>query len=97
MTNRFEIVKQIALFLLVCGVALQAWRGLFINGCNITKSLIQLSDVKKSHASLLAENKAMMKEVKDLKAGKGKTKLLASKELNMVKDPDTEVMIKFVD
>ncbi|MDJ0624988.1 MAG: hypothetical protein QNJ31_01305 [Candidatus Caenarcaniphilales bacterium] len=96
MKHRLEIIKHIGVFLLVFGVALQTWRGFFLNGCNITKSLIQLSDMKQTYSSLHAQNKIMFEEVKQIKAGNDKKRQLANTELNMVSDPAAEVVIQFL-
>lgn len=98
MKFRLESFKQIIFLFFVTCVALQAWRGLFLNSWNITKSFIQLNDVKKSYSSILSENKSMIKEVKQLQQSRGKAQLeVASRELNLVKDPKKEVVIKFAD
>ncbi|MDX1919878.1 MAG: hypothetical protein SFU25_03990 [Candidatus Caenarcaniphilales bacterium] len=96
MKFRLEAFKQILFLCFISCVAIQAWRGLFLNSWNITKSFIQLGDIQKSYSSILTENKGMLKQVKEIQKSHGKAQLaVASKELNLVKDPQKEVVIKF--
>ena len=79
-------------------LSLQAWRGFLGNTWHLAKSYLQLQDLEKAQANILTQNQKMLKEIKriqdnpDLVASS-----LASREFNLVQNPETEVVINFID
>jgi tRNA threonylcarbamoyladenosine modification (KEOPS) complex Cgi121 subunit len=93
--KNIHLQKTLILFFATC-IAIQAWRGLFLNTWNIAKSFIQLSDIRKSQTKISFENNIMIEKVRELRKAPLKATLAAaSRELNLVKDPKKEIVIKF--
>jgi len=98
MNYKIRIIQQIYLLLFVAAFALQAWRGVVLNGWGVLKSYLQLNDLKRSYQSIVAQNRQMIAEVKRLQINPSSIRTSkARKEFNLVNNPNNEVIIQFAD
>jgi hypothetical protein len=96
MSYRSKILRQIPLILFIACLAVQGWRGLAMNSWNITKSFFQLRDIDRSDKSVVSQNHKMLLELKKIKSNPDLMQALkASRELNLVEDPEKEIIINF--
>ncbi len=98
MNYRAQLFKCVFVGIIALCLAMQGWRGIMLNSWNIIKSSVQLRDLKHSEKVILDQNRKMANEIKTLRsnpdlvaASKG------SQELNLVQDPENEIIIKFSD
>jgi hypothetical protein len=98
MNARLKSLREIFFTLILCFLLFQAWRGVCINGWALMKGFFHLTNLRHSVGVLSAENQRMSEEVKKIQQNPVQSRSIkAAHELDLVTNPDKEVIIHFAD